>query len=259
MQVAKIDQFRRKLSRDKCVGIFSKTTDSGMVEAAGYSGLDFIILDTEHGPAGQETLHHHVRAAALTPMVSIVRVNGRDPDMIGSALDSGADGVQIPNVSTAEQARSVIAAAKYHPHGSRGVCRFVRAAAYGTRERAEYLSEANKTLVILQVEGLEGVANLDEILTVPGFDVLFVGPYDLSQSVGKPGEVDHPDVTILIGDIAARAQEKGIALGTFADTAETMQAQADMGFSYLSCSVDQNIFSQACADLCRFRHAARTS
>jgi len=247
MQSTKTERFRKRLKEGHCVGIFSKTTDSGMVEAAGHSGLDFIILDMEHGPIGQETLHHHVRAADLTPMVSIVRVNGHDPDVIGSVLDSGANGVQVPNISTEAQARQAIAAARYHPEGNRGVCRFVRAADFGTRDRGDYLSDANRTLVVLQVEGLEGIGNLDEILAVPGFDVLFVGPYDLSQSVGKPGQVDDPEVRKLIGEIADKAEKQGIALGVFSDTDEAMQELAAMGFSYLSHSVDQNIFSEACS------------
>lgn len=247
MDSSRREQFRSRLQDGLCVGIFSKTTDSGMVEAAGHAGLDFIILDMEHGPIGQETLHHHVRAAALTPMASIVRVNGHDPDMIGSVLDSGADGVQVPNVSTADAARRAIAAARYHPEGNRGLCRFVRAAEFGTKDRGEYLAGANTTLVVLQVEGLEGIDNLDEIIDVPGFDVLFVGPYDLSQSVGKPGQVDDPDVLQLIGEIASKAAQKGLALGVFADTPAAMSQQAAMGFSYLSYSVDLNIFVQACA------------
>ena len=244
---AKRAQLRRKLKEGRCVGIFSKTTDSGMVEAAGHSGLDFIILDMEHGSIGQETLHHHARAADLTPTVSIVRVNGRDPDVIGSVLDSGADGIQVPDVSTAEQAREAIAAARFHPEGNRGVCRFVRAAEFGTMDRDDYLADANETIVVLQVEGLEGIGNLDEILDVPGFDVLFVGPYDLSQSVGKPGQIHDPEVLRLIGVIAAKAEAKGVALGVFTDTDAAIRELSEMGFSYLAHSVDQNIFSQACS------------
>lgn len=125
----------------------------------------------------------------------------------------------------------------------------VRAAEYGSRDRNDYLADANQTLLVLQVEGLEGIENLDEILDVAGFDVLFVGPYDLSQSVGKPGEVDHPEVLQLIGAIAEKAEKKGIALGVFSDTPAALREQAAMGLSYLSYSVDQNIFLQACAGI----------
>ena len=94
-------------------GVFSKTTDSAFVEAAGIAGLDFIILDMEHGPATLETMHHHVRAAKMTKMLSIIRVKGVDVHAIGSALDTGADGVQVPNISTAAQAVEAIKAVLY--------------------------------------------------------------------------------------------------------------------------------------------------
>lgn len=249
MRTKKRNQFRETLQAGHCVGIFSKTTDSSMIEAAGHSGLDFVILDMEHGPIGLETLLNHVRAADNTPICSIVRVNGHDPDMIGSVLDTGADGVQVPNISTADEARAAVAAAKFHPAGKRGVCRFVRAAEFGTMDRDEYISNANKTIVVLQVEGLEGISNLDEILAVPGFDVLFVGPYDLSQAVGKPGRVHDPAVLEKIEEIAAKAAAKGIALGVFTDTDEAIRSMAERGFSYLAHSVDQNIFSEACSKI----------
>ena len=85
--------FTARLSAAPCVGMFSKTTDSALVEAAGYAGLDFMVLDTEHGPASLETLHHHVRAAALTPMAALIRV--RNMDGIGAALDTGAMSASI--------------------------------------------------------------------------------------------------------------------------------------------------------------------
>ena len=235
----------KELNQRICTGVFSKTTDSSFVEAAGIAGLDFIILDQEHGPAGTETLYHHIRAASLTPMHAIVRVKGVDIHAIGSALDTGAAGVQVPNINTAEQAASAVKAARFYPHGQRGVCRFVRAAQYGNQDKSEYFTEANKAVVVLQVEGTEGVSNLDSILDVPGFDVLFVGPYDLSQSVGKPGEVSSPEVLKLMNEIAQKAQAKGILLGAFCDTPQNAKLLRESGFSYIAYSVDVNIFIEA--------------
>ncbi|AXI03191.1 HpcH/HpaI aldolase family protein [Aquirhabdus parva] len=240
---------KEKLATKSCIGIFSKTTDSAFVEAAGLGGLDFIILDTEHGPSSLETLHNHVRAAKLTPMASIIRVKGVDAHAIGSALDTGADGIQVPNIATAAQAAEVVQAARFFPIGSRGVCRFVRAAGFGTQDRTEYFAEANRKLVVLQVEGLEGIANLDEILDVVGFDILFVGPYDLSQSVGKPGEIEAPEVIELMRTIEIKAKAKGIVLGTFSDTPRRSRALKEQGFVYIAHSVDINVYSQACSDL----------
>ncbi|MCD6003896.1 hypothetical protein K7H08_03480 [Halomonas sp. IOP_6] len=231
------------------MGIFSKTIDSAFVEAAGLSGLDFIILDTEHGPVSLDTLHHHVRASRLTSMSALIRVKGVDAHAIGSALDTGAAGVQVPNINTAAQAKAAVDAARFYPLGSRGVCRFVRAAQFGSQDKVDYFSEANRSIVVLQVEGLEGVNNLDAILDVPGFDVLFVGPYDLSQSVGKPGEVSAPEVVTLMQEIAQKAKAKGVVLGAFCDTPENAKLLQKEGFTYLAYSVDVNIYLEACQQL----------
>jgi 4-hydroxy-2-oxoheptanedioate aldolase len=234
------------LNDGPCLGLFSKTTDSAFVEAAGYGGMDFIILDMEHGPASLETMHQHVRAAAVAGMASVIRASGCDAYAIGSALDTGADGVQVPNINTAEQARQAVEAARFHPQGQRGVCRFVRAARFGTQPKADYFSSANEATVVLQVEGAEGVRNLDQILEVEGFDVLFVGPYDLSQSVGLPGQVDAPEVIRLIEEIARKASAKGILLGAFSDQVDRSRDLLDAGFRYLAHSVDVNVFAEAC-------------
>jgi len=249
MNDASLPQFRQKLRDSTCLGIFSKTTDSAFVEAAGLAGLDFIILDTEHGPANWETLHHHVRAASLTRALPVIRVKGADAHSISCALDTGAGGVQVPNVKTPEDAALAVNAARFHPSGNRGVCRYVRAANFGTKDKDAYFRDANEALLILQVEGIEGVKNLDAILNVEGFDVLFIGPYDLSQSAGKPGMIESPEVLALMKEISAKARAKGIVLGAFSDNKTRSAALKREGFSYIAQSVDVNIFASACASL----------
>lgn len=238
-----------KMKTQPTLGIFSKTTDSAFVEAAGIAGLDFIILDCEHGPITSETLHNHIRAAKITNINSIVRVKNLDAHAIGAALDTGAAGVQIPNINTAQQAKEAVEAARFYPLGKRGVCRFVRAAAFGTEDKAKYFSNANQSIIILQVEGLEGVNNLDAILDVSNFDVLFIGPYDLSQSVGKPGEVNSPEVLGLMREIAQKAKDKNIILGTFCDTLENAKLLIEEGFTYIAYSVDVNIYIESLSEL----------
>lgn len=220
-----------------------------MVEAAGLGGMDFIILDMEHGPASLEAMHHHVRAAVLGGVSPVIRVSGVNAHSIGSALDTGADGVQVPNINSAEQARQAVAAARFYPSGQRGMCRFVRAAGFGTQAKSDYFSLANEKTLILQVEGEEGVRNLDDILAVEGFDVLFVGPYDLSQSVGLPGQVDAPAVLELIQQIARKASAKGVMLGAFSDEPQRTRDLRNEGFRYLAHSVDVNIFAEACRNV----------
>lgn len=165
------------LENEIAIGVFSKTIDSSFVEATGIAGVNFIILDQEHGPSSLETLHNHVRAGKVSNIATIIRVKGVDQHSIGSALDTGADGVQVPNINSAEQAKAAVAAARFHPTGSRGVCRFVRAAKFGSTDKNEYFSNANKAVVVLQVEGVDGVRNIDEILSVTGYDILFIDIY----------------------------------------------------------------------------------
>lgn len=231
------------------LGIFSKTTDSNFVEAAGYAGLDFIILDQEHGPASLEMLHNHVRAAKMSGMQAFIRVPVNAPHYISAALDTGADGIVVPNISSYEEAMAAVNAARFYPHGMRGVCRFVRAANFGTKEKTSYFKEANSKTIILQVEGKKGVESLNEILSIEEFDVLFVGPYDLSQSVGHPGEIQHPDVLNLIEEIVTQVSKTKKTLGTFADNIEVAREFSNSGFSLIAYSVDINLFIDKCQDL----------
>lgn len=227
------------------IGIFSKTTDSNFIEALGYSGLDFVILDQEHGPVDLETLHNHVRAARSGNLRSIVRVQGVDSNAIGAALDAGADGVQVPNIATPEQAKEAVDSARFFPKGNRGVCRFVKAANFGSTPKQDYFKQANNALLVLQVEGAEGIKNLEAILEVRGYDILFIGPYDLSQSLGIPGEIDHPLMRQTMVGVAEKAKSAGIQLGTFADSLGTARDMQTHGFEYLAYSVDVNIFLEA--------------
>lgn len=231
------------------LGIFSKTIDSNFIEAAGYAGLDFIILDQEHGPASLDIIHNHVRAAKIAGIKSVIRVPANQPHFIGGALDSGADGVQVPNVSSYAEALMAVRSAKFHPNGMRGVCRFVRAAEYGTMKKDTYFADSNKKLLILQIEGQDGVNALNEILSIEDFDVLFVGPYDLSQSVGLPGDIKHPKVRDLIIKIAEEASKSNKILGTFADDIDSAKVMKSLGFSLIAYSVDLNIFVESCKNL----------
>ncbi|RAR47246.1 HpcH/HpaI aldolase family protein [Flavobacterium lacus] len=224
------------------LGIFSKTTDSSFIEAMGHAGYDFVIIDQEHGPVQRDKLYDHVRAAKLGQLKSIVRVSENNHNLIGSALDTGAFGVQVPNISTVLDAKNAIKAARFFPFGNRGVCRFVAAASYGEKAKSDYFSDENKKLLILQIEGTEAISNLNEILELDGFDILFVGPYDLSQSLGVPGQITHTKVREEILKIRARAKENKVKLGSFADNVETYNFLIENDFEYIAYSVDVSLF-----------------
>jgi putative fructose-bisphosphate aldolase len=228
------------------IGIFSKTIDSNLLEALGYSALDFIIIDQEHGFSNNETLANHIRALKGKHCKSIVRVKELNHQEIGKAFDLDSDGVQVPNISSVEEAQKAIDAARFFPIGNRGVCRFVASAEYGTKERKQYFSDANKKLLILQVEGKEGIENINAILKLDGYDILFVGPYDLSQSLGIPGEVESPKVIELCYKVLNEAKKYNKKVGIFADNIALAKKMREVGFEYIAYSVDFNIFINAC-------------
>ncbi|MCI9161914.1 MAG: aldolase [Lachnospiraceae bacterium] len=242
--MAKTEEFYRKIRSGYVIGPFMKTCDPAFVEAAGYAGMDFVILDMEHGPASVESLQNHIRAAQVAGVLPVVRVGSYGD--ISRVLDIGAGGVQVPQVSSAKEAEAVVREAKYFPQGERGVCRFVRAARYSALEKQEYFRRANQALVIIQLEGQKALENLDEIMEVPGIDILFIGPYDLSQSLGVPGQTTHPAVVEQMQEIVERAKKKHILVGTFTDSEKTLKRWSDAGVQYLSYSVDTGIFYEAC-------------
>lgn len=252
-----VELFRKKLETPEGVfGPFMITADPAFVEAAGYAGYDFVLLDMEHGPGTFENLQNLIRAANVANVMPVVRVPRGSDIWIDQALDVGAGGVMIPQIDTAEQARTAVAAAKFSPVGNRGTCRFVRSAGYGAIPGSQYFSRAQETVVIVQAEGSKAVKNLDEILDVPGIDIVFVGPYDLSSSLGLIGQIDHPKVLQCIRDIVAQAAVKGVKVGCFADNVTSAKNLRNMGVKFIGYSCDTAIFqSAAAADVERFRQA----
>jgi 4-hydroxy-2-oxoheptanedioate aldolase len=167
-----------------------------LVEMVGRLGFDWVLLDCEHGSLSPESVELMAMAAELTGLTPIARPRTNSPEAILRVMDRGAMGVQVPHVNTASDARRAVEAVKFHPLGTRGLAAGTRPAQYGfAGSAAEYVQEANReTLVCVQLEEAEALSNLDKILRVDGVDVLFVGPSDLSQSLGYPGRSDVPEV-----------------------------------------------------------------
>ena len=240
--------FREKL-KTQAIGVFSKTSDPAFIEVMGYAGLDYVIIDLEHGPVTVQTAQNLIRAAQLSGVFPIIRTKENCDFIFGEALDIGAGGLQIPQITTKAEAEAVMEKVKFHPEGKRGVCRFVRAAGYSAKDRFDYFTDANRAVIILQIEGTEGIAAIDDILDVKGIDVIFVGPYDLSQSLGLTGQVDHPLVEEKMLEIVQKCKEKGVTAGTFADGFDSAEKWRGKGVRYISYSVDVGIFYGAVSDL----------
>jgi len=223
-------------------GPFLKITDPAVVEIMGFAGFDFVIIDQEHGPIAIQNTQNMIRAAESIGITPIVRVNKNDEALILRNLDIGAQGVEIPQINNKKNAIQAVKSVKYFPQGNRGVCRFVRAANYSSMNKYEYFKEANQeNLIIVHIEGLEGINNLDEILSVSGIDVVFIGPYDLSQSLGIPGEVNNPLVIEKMKEVILKCKNSDTVVGTFADDVKIAKFWASLGVQYVSYSVDVGI------------------
>lgn len=244
-----IKAFKSKLEEGYVIGPFSKTNDPAFVEIMGHAKFDFVILDLEHGPNSVQSLQNVIRGAEIANILPIVRVKENDSSIIGEVLDIGAAGIQVPQIESAEQAREVIRRARFAPAGTRGVCRFVRAADYSSMDRFDYFKKANEAIIILQIEGQQAIQQLDAILDVEGIDIIFIGPYDLSQSVGVPGQVDNPIVIEKMMQIIETCNRRGIAVGTFVDNIQNARKWRDIGVKYISYSVDTGIFYEACSNI----------
>jgi 4-hydroxy-2-oxoheptanedioate aldolase len=185
-------------------------------EMAGHLGFDWVLIDCEHGTIGRESVELMVMGAQAGGATPIARPATNSPDAILAVLEAGAAGVQVPHVATAQQARAVVDAVKYHPLGTRGLAAGTRPAAYGLHgSAAEYVETSNReTFVCVQIEDREALANLPEILAVPEIDVFFVGPSDLAQAMGYPGRADVPEVRAAIDGAFAAIFRAGKTAGS---------------------------------------------
>jgi 4-hydroxy-2-oxoheptanedioate aldolase len=205
-----------------------------IVEMIGAAGFDWVLLDCEHGALTLESVELMAMAAEACGITAIARPVTRSPEHILQVLDRGVMGVQVPHVNTAEDARQVVAAVKYHPLGSRGLAAGTRAAVYDSHGTlADHVKAANDaTLIAIQIEEAAAVRNLDALLKVGDIDVFFVGPSDLSQSMGHPGNPKAPAVAEAILTSFRKTVAAGRTPGTPA-TAESVREALDQGVRYI--------------------------
>ncbi len=241
---------KERLKKGEVVlGTWGTLPSASVMNVLGLSGLDFVIIDMEHGPIDIGQAEQMVQTLEVSGTVPIIRVSTNDPSLILRALDIGAQGVQIPHISTEEDARLAVRSAKYAPEGERGFTPFTRAGQYGLAAEG-YAEKANEqTMVILNVEGVKGLHNLKEILKVNDIDVVFIGPYDLSQSLGKTGQVEDPKIVDYIRSSVQLMKSQGVACGSFAGNGEFLKILMDCGVQYITFSVDSAVMMKAYQDI----------
>lgn len=233
-------------SGESVYGTWGFVPHSSITEMVALAGFDFHIIDMEHTELNFSKAIELILAAEANGMSSIIRVPQLDSSYILRALDIGAHGVQIPHISTKEDAERAVSFAKYYPAGERGLAPNSRAGGFSYEGRETHAEEQNEqTIVALNVEGETGIENLPEILEVDGYDVVFLGPYDISQAVGRPGEITHPDVRELLKKSAELIRDRGKSVGCFAQSKEQVQFCNDIGIDYLTFSSDGAICRDA--------------
>lgn len=213
------------------------------VEVLVDTGFDWLFIDTEHGAFDAQSAQQLLWAAGRD-FACVIRVPNANEVWIKKALDIGATGIIVPQIRSAQEAEHVVRLCRFPPEGVRGVG-LSRANRYGNQFQ-EYLEHANEWIaVILQAERVEAVDNIEAIANVPGVDAIFVGPYDLSVSLGKPGEVTDPTVQQAIDTIKTACLEAGIGLGIFGMDAAAVNPYIERGFHLIAVGTDMVLLAQA--------------
>jgi 4-hydroxy-2-oxoheptanedioate aldolase len=220
-------------------GCFVRTAEPSLIEYVALLGWDFLVFDAEHGtlePSDVENLCRAVEPRGTTP---IVRVTTNDPSTILRYLDAGAHGAHIPWVNSAAEAERAVQSVKYAPRGIRGLAGS-RASEWGLREPlSAYVERANReTLVVIHIETQDAVDAIDDYLAIDGVDVLFMGPTDLSQSLGHPGDTRHADVLTALDRVAAAVVGTDKVLGIYAGTVDMTKEWLDRGARYFTTSLE---------------------
>jgi 2-keto-3-deoxy-L-rhamnonate aldolase RhmA len=213
------------------------------------AGCDFVLFDLEHSGFGFETVKSAIRYFEAAQLPAIVRVPSREYHHIARAVDMGAEGIMLPMVGSAEEVRRIVDAVKYHPAGKRGVALQVAHDRYRPGSVADKFVAANRrTTLFCQIETAEGVENAEAIAAVDGVDCLWVGHFDLSVSLGIPGEFDHPTFGGAIERVRAAAAKHDRALGRLVPTVEQGIAVHAQGFDFICYSGDVWVLQGALAD-----------
>lgn len=237
-------KLKKKLCSDSiAVGTFVKMPTLSVIDMLGDAGYDFVIIDMEHSPLDFHWVEAMVAAADAVKMSTVIRVPDNQDYLIVKALDLGCDGVQIPMIETVEGAKKAMQAARYYPLGNRSISFATRGARYGAVPRPEHIKESNADqMVVAQIESLSAVEQADSIASLAGIDVLFVGPADLSQSMGMPGQSSDPRVMECLRRVGAAAERNRKALGVHVNRLEDVPEMMACGVTYFVYASDTAFF-----------------
>jgi len=242
-----LNQLRRTLAEGRAtLGYLVSMPSVQLVQALARTGVDWLMIDTEHAPIGIESVAAMIAATAGTPATPIVRVPGARAEQVKQALDCGALGIVFPQIATRAEAEATVRAVRYAPAGERGYGPTYAALRWGL-SNLDYLRAANAAVLnVVLIESMAGVDALDDILTVGGLDVVAVARGDLSQNLGVAGQLDHPRLR----EVVAKAEAKilvhdGIALGGIAFTPDDARAMIARGYRFIALGSDAGLIAGA--------------
>lgn len=226
------------------IGTWIMSASPIVAEAVGCAGFDWGVIDMEHSPLDMAEVVQMLQAVASTRMVPIVRVPWNDPVVVKRVLDAGAANLLFPLVQNADEAARAVSATRYAPQGVRGMAAMSRASRFGTTPN--YLTTANKQVsVVVQLESADALGELESICAVAGVDALFIGPADLSASMGHVGQLTHPAVVDRMSQAVRRAQECGMPIGTVGNTPEQVAQYRAVGFDYVAIASDLGLLMRS--------------
>jgi 4-hydroxy-2-oxoheptanedioate aldolase len=246
MPVAPVNRVKERLEAGETVfGTWLQSASPTVANILAHSGMDFVTVDMEHGPASfseAEAIMYAVEAGGSTPMIRLG--DGSAPNVL-KACDVGCQSILVAHVQTANEAAGIVRAMRFFPEGERGMAPFTRLHDWSSENLARKLADANRwQLAGILVEDSMGLENLDEILTTPGLDLVYLGIYDISQAVGFPGQVDHPTVLDTVSSAVKRINGSGKAAGAVARDAEHLRWLLKTGFRYISYLCDTALIAQ---------------
>ena len=227
---------QRVLAGETLIGTFLNLGSPAAAEVCGHAGLDWLLVDLEHGAGGDGDLLAMLQAIAGTGTAAIVRVEQGTRLRVGRALDLGAEGIMVPRIDTVEEAREICSWLRYPPAGSRGVALFTRGLAWGAGGHTAPAKRNEEILGIVQIESVASVEAADELASLDEVDVLFVGPADLSHALGNPGDIDHADYQKAIEKVGRAAKNHGKAAGVLLWKPQDVDRYAAAGYTFFSVS-----------------------
>lgn len=219
-------------------GCFVSTGNAINTELMAAAGFDYVVIDLEHGMGAERDVLAQVQALSGTATTPIVRVESHERPRVHRLLDLGVQGIMFPRVDTAAQAAACIANMRYQPKGERGVAVLVRASNWGKDFAAYSAATETSLLSIIQIESAAAVANVEEIAAVDGADVLFVGPMDLTTSLGIFRQYDHPLFLDALEKTVAACRRHNRAAGILVPAAADTARYRQLGFTFLMCGTD---------------------